>query len=219
MRTRQDWDNIFGFADKGYIHTQMYESGKEMIYKMMAFGAKWQDARVLDLGCGNGRFAAALTEWPIKSYQGVDPVSPCIDFCKEAFKDYPHFTFNHVDFKNSMYNPKGVIDAKDYVFPFEDNSFDIAIVCSVFTHLQSTVEAMNYMKEIKRMLAPEGFAYLTWFRSPPNLVNFKEIEHTTFKECDIMNMLKDFEILYTESGHSNQWHDQWQMFAKKINMI
>ena len=216
MKTTEEWNNLFGQADEGYIHTQMYESGKEMIYKMMAFGAKWQGARVLDLGCGNGRFAAALTEIDIQSYDGIDPVSPCIDFCKQSFLAYPNFVFDHIDFKNSMYNPKGVIDSKDYTFPLEDSSFDIMIVCSVFTHLQSLEEAKNFMKEIHRMLAPDGFAYLTWFRSPPNLVNFKNIEHTTFKECDIMNMLKGFEFIYTESGHSDQWHDQWQMFVKKI---
>ena len=215
MRTRQEWDNLFGNVTDGYIHTQMYESGKEMIYKMMAFGAEWRNARVLDLGCGNGRFAAALTEVPIASFHGIDPVSPCIDFCREAFAPYSHFSFEHVDFKNSMYNPKGLVETKDYTFSFADNSFDIIIVCSVFTHLQSLDESKNYMKEIKRLLSPNGFAYLTWFRSPPNIVNFKNIEHTTFKECDIINMLKDFEVLYTESGNSNQWHDQWQMFVRK----
>ena len=215
MRTQEEWNNIFGMADSGYLHTQMYESGREMIYKMMAHGIRWEGANVLDIGSANGRFAAALTEQKIHSYVGIEPIANCVAFCKQAFAEYEKFSFDHIDLRNSMYNPRGVVDPKEYIFPYDDKSFDIIIVCSVFTHLQSLDEARNYMVEIYRMLAPGGCAYLTWFRSPPNLLNFKDIERTTYKECDIINMLKGFEVLYTESGNSDHWHDQWQMFVKK----
>ncbi len=217
IKSRQDWDKIFGMAKSGYLHAQMYESGKELIYKMMAFGVNWKNARVLDLGCGNGRLAASLTELPITSYVGIDPIVECIDFCKESFSQYSKFTFEHIDLQNSMYNPKGQIKSDVYSFPFADKSFDIIIALSVFTHLQSLSEAKNFIKEMYRLLNLDGFSLTTWFRSPPNLVNFRNIEHTTYKESDIMSMLRGFETIYTDSGHNDQWHDQWLILGKLKN--
>jgi len=47
----------------------------------------------------------------------------------------PQFRFQHADLFNTAYNPRGVQQAAQYRFPYEDDSFDFAYLGSVCTHL------------------------------------------------------------------------------------
>jgi SAM-dependent methyltransferase len=52
-------------------------------------------------------------------------------------------------------------------FPYEDQSFDLAIATSVFTHLLDRAVA-HYLQEAARVLAPGGRLFSTWLVADPD---------------------------------------------------
>jgi SAM-dependent methyltransferase len=121
--------------------------------------------RVLDVGCGVGRMAVPLLDFlsPEGSYEGFDVVPGAVDWCRQNLSTRnPRFRFQLADIRNEYYFAAGNFAAEDYVFPYADGSFDLVILTSVFTHLMPAATA-NYLKEIRRVLKPEGRSFITWF--------------------------------------------------------
>jgi len=120
------------------------------------------DMDVLDVGCGQGRMARPMTDFLTGRYEGFDIDKSGIEWCRNEYKDVPNFTFHHANVFNARYNKTGDVAAKDFRFPFEDNSFDRVFLTSVFTHMfKDDVE--NYLSEISRVLKPSGKCLVTWF--------------------------------------------------------
>ena len=60
------------------------------------------------------------------------------------------------------YNPNGAFKAVDFRFPYEEESFDLIFLTSVFTHMQGA-EVRHYLDEIRRALRPGGKCLTTCF--------------------------------------------------------
>lgn len=137
--------------------------GIELLGLMVCEAGMKPEDRILDIGCGTGRVARALTSYLTSgTYDGTDIVKPSIEWCQASYRGYPNFQFHFSDIHNSQYNPEGKFKADDYRFPFEDESFDFIFLTSVFTHmLPSAVE--NYLSEISRLLATNGTVFSTFF--------------------------------------------------------
>lgn len=120
---------------------------------------------VLDVGCGPGRMAVPLTGYLSAEgrYEGFDVVAREISWCTEHISPrYPQFRFRRVDVRNAHYNPQGAIAASELRFPYDDASFDLVILASVFTHMvQPDVE--RYLGEVRRVLRPGGRCFATYF--------------------------------------------------------
>ena len=112
---------------------------------------------VLDIGCGVGRFAVALTEtMEGGSYRGFDIVPAGIGWCRrEITSRHPRFEFELADVRNRQYNPRGSVTASEYEFPYPDRSFDLAVASSVFTHMRPD-GTRRYLAEAARVLRPGG---------------------------------------------------------------
>lgn len=118
---------------------------------------------ILDVGCGIGRTAVALTD-VIKegSYDGFDAVEKGINWCnKNINKKHPHFRFKFTPIYNDLYNTFSQ-KAEDFTFPYEDKKFDKAFLFSVFTHMQ-IAEIRRYLREISRVLKDDGLCLATFF--------------------------------------------------------
>ncbi len=120
---------------------------------------------VLEIGCGYGRVAVALTKLlnlPGR-YDGIDIVAPAIKWClREIGSRYSNFRFFHADISNPYAN-KGIgQDASSYRIPFQDSTYDIVFLTSVFSHMRPA-EIGAYLREISRVLKPGGQCYATYY--------------------------------------------------------
>jgi SAM-dependent methyltransferase len=121
--------------------------------------------RVLDVGCGIGRVARALSGYlgPGGSYEGFDASAPAVAWCARRYGPrHADFRFAHLDVHNAAYNPGGTGAARDVRFPYGDEEFDVAVATSVFTHLLAD-EVDRYLAEAARVLRPGGRMLVTFF--------------------------------------------------------
>lgn len=107
--------------------------------------------KVLDIGCGNGRFLYALHHKDV-DYCGIDTSEELIKLAKQKFPK--------ADFLRA--------DALD--LPFENNSFDKIISMAVLHHIPGNDMRSDFMREAHRVLKKDGLLILTVW----NLWNHKK---------------------------------------------
>lgn len=124
---------------------------------------------VLDVGCGCGRIAAALTQYINHNghYIGIDIVPGLIEFARNFITPrYPHFQFVLLNESNRTYDSwrrtggeNGVSKLTEAVSP---QSIDLAIAVSLFTHLDYA-DAVTMLTSIHHALKSNGRVFVTVF--------------------------------------------------------
>jgi len=133
-------------------------SGELLVQRLTEVAGLRSDSHVLDIGCGIGRLAVALTPrlGPRGRYEGLDIVPSGIEWCTENITPHhPGFRFTLADVSNGEYNPDGAVAPTEYRLPYPDAGFDIVVLTSVFTHMLPA-EKEHYLDEIARVLKPGG---------------------------------------------------------------
>lgn len=123
------------------------------------------DEKVLDVGSGVGRVALPLTSYLNQKgeYEGLEIIKEFVEWCQENISaKYPNFRFKHANVLNRNYNPNGKFAASQYKFPYEDESFDLVFLYSVFTHMLPK-DLENYLSEISRVMKKNGRCLITFF--------------------------------------------------------
>ena len=103
-----------------------------------------QNSYILDIGCGNGRNMT----YPNHNFQGLDSSQIFVDICKD----------------------KGLkCELGDMCsLPYDDNSFDAIISIASFHHLSTQERRINALKEMMRVLKPNGKALISvWSITQP----------------------------------------------------
>jgi len=128
-KTREDYNKI---ADD-------FARTRGFVWEELNFLVKYttQGDKVLDLGCGNGRYFEAFKNQNI-DYTGVDNSEKLIEIAKQ---NYPE-----VDFR--------VADALS--LPFADNYFDKIYSFAVLHHIPSKELRQQFLREAVRVLKPKG---------------------------------------------------------------
>lgn len=138
--------------------------------------------RILDVGSGIGRTARPLVTYlgPAGSYEGFDVVKTGVRWCQKHISSrFPNFHFRYIPLNNDLYRHSGD-DAAQFQFPYPSNSFNIAAVVSVFTHMLPE-EVDNYLKELQRVLRMGGKVYATFFiLNESSLAAMSRQSHFTF---------------------------------------
>lgn len=125
--------------------------------------------RLLDVGSGLGRLAIPLTRYLSAngSYDGLEIMPRAVRWCaRQITPSYPAFRFHHADVFNQLYNPTGSLPAETFRFPFGADTFDFAVLLSVFTHMLPT-SVQQYLAELARVLKPGGTVLITAFLLDP----------------------------------------------------
>ncbi|HUR21916.1 MAG TPA: class I SAM-dependent methyltransferase [Vicinamibacterales bacterium] len=141
------------------------DTGREFLRHFIDIGRLTPSDRVLDVGCGVGRMAVPLTGFLDERghYRGFDVMADAVAWCQsEITTRDPRFEFRHVDLHNPAYNRGGGTHASDFVFPYDDASFDFVFLTSVFTHMLPA-DVRRYLAEIGRVLVPGGRCFATLF--------------------------------------------------------
>jgi GT2 family glycosyltransferase/SAM-dependent methyltransferase len=139
--------------------------GFEFLRFMVGFAALAPTSSVLDMGCGCGRMAFALSHYLAEDahYIGFDIVPKLVDWDREHItRIMPRFEFVHADIFNGAYNPSGRERSRDYRFPAADRSIDVCLAASLFTHLRAD-DARHYFDETSRVLKRGGRALFSFF--------------------------------------------------------
>jgi len=139
-------------------------SAERQVSRLVRVAGLTPHSQVLDIGCGMGRLATALIDYLAEDgrYDGFDIVPSGIKWAQEhVAAGHPNIHFVLSDIYNKEYNPGGKLKAVDYRFPYEDQTFDLAVLTSVFTHLLPE-DFEHYVAEIARVLRPGGRCYATY---------------------------------------------------------
>jgi SAM-dependent methyltransferase len=148
---------------QGEFGGRKFRASGELIASQLTemVGLKMSD-RVLEVGCGSGRFALPMVrKLAAGRYVGldIDPIQVAACRTNRTLLDR-QFQFVLADINSDLYNPNGTASADTYRLPFEDASFDVVFLYSVFTHLFPS-ECRNYAREIMRVLRPGGRCAVT----------------------------------------------------------
>lgn len=103
------------------------------------------DARVLDFGCGYGRTLAELAGEGYTALTGIDFSETLIERGREEHPGLDLIAY-----------PGGPL-------PFDDDSFDAALMLGVFTCIIETRAQAEALLELKRVLRPGGLLYVNDF--------------------------------------------------------
>jgi SAM-dependent methyltransferase len=141
------------------------ESGDTFVGVLSEVAGLTPSSKVLDVGCGMGRLAGAMARFLDRggSYDGLDIVPEGIAWCRENIASpNGNIRFTLADVYNAEYHPTGSVAAVDFVIPFADQSFDLVVLASVFTHMVPD-EVDHYLGEIARLLAPDGRCFASYY--------------------------------------------------------
>ncbi len=149
------------------------ENGDEFLRYYVQLCSLRPDEKILDVGSGIGRKTIPLTKYLNQQgrYEGIEIVKSGVDWCKDRItRRYPNFQFQLIDVFNTYYNPAGSIKASEYRFPFSEESFDLVVLASVFTHMLPH-DISNYLQEVRRVLKNGGRCLISFF-----LLNLESLE-------------------------------------------
>ena len=116
-------------------------------------------ARVLDLGCGNGRLAGFLREPGLRlDYQGFDGSRTMIETARESFGD-DATRFELAAFHQGFppIHPRTNEPARAVVF-------DLVAIFGVMHHLPDRTRRARFLEQAWRRVAPGGLLAISWWR-------------------------------------------------------
>jgi tRNA (uracil-5-)-methyltransferase TRM9 len=120
--------------------------------ELEGLAARWQSGKLLNVGCAHGPdflpFTQGFELWGVDSSPGM---------LKQALRYSAKFEF-YVN----------LIAADALFLPFPNNTFDWAISVATYHHIKGREEREKAFVELKRVLKPEGEAFLTvWNHGQP----------------------------------------------------
>ncbi len=109
---------------------------------------------VLDIGCGNGRLYQLFGDLSI-SFTGIDISEKLIEIAREKYE-------------NCKFEVGDMVE-----LPFEDEKFDVIFSLVAFHHLPNEDMQLKALKEMKRVLKPDGKIILLNWNAYSDWVNEK----------------------------------------------
>ena len=157
-----------------------------------ALAAIWQSGKLLNLGCAHGpdflSFSQTFELWGVDSSRAM---------LRQAMRYSAKFKF-YVN----------LITSDALFLPFADNTFDWAISVATYHHIKGREERERAFKELRRVLKPEGEAFITvwnhgqprfWFKSKEQKVPWRLSEGTIYRYYHLFSYGELRRIL-TEAG-------------------
>lgn len=141
-----------GVGHISWSNADLHQSTKDWwkkFHRHFASRLKRWDVRILDYGCGWGRFSQLLAAIPGKSVVGVDISPTMLRMARESRQHMQDFT-GDLTFQ--------LIEGGKPL-PFPDNAFDALFTCTVLQHVPDA-EFDPLCQELLRVLKPDGVVFL-----------------------------------------------------------
>jgi ubiquinone/menaquinone biosynthesis C-methylase UbiE len=136
--------------------------------------ARWQTGKLLNVGCGHGAdflpFSHGFELWGV-------------DFSLAMIKQAVTYSGKHQLYVN--------LAAADALFlPFNDDTFDWAVSVATYHHIKGSEQREKAFAELRRVLKPEGEAFVTawngrqprfWFKSKEQQVPWRLKQKTVYR--------------------------------------
>lgn len=122
---------------------------------------------VLDFGCGCGRIIRFWHDEKNVKLYGTDYNKALISWCQESLR-FARFSVNQLDKR----------------MDYPDEQFDFIYAISVFTHLSEPLQRF-WMDELKRILRPGGYMYITVLGTR-NLDKLSDEEKVKYSEGNLI---------------------------------
>jgi ubiquinone/menaquinone biosynthesis C-methylase UbiE len=148
-----------------FTPAEYHASAKALVVKAVEQSGLSADDRILDIGCGPGRFLIGLqaTFGEVRQYLGVDVRKQVIEWANRYLADSSgRVAFEWLNLANERYNPGGERMVGERIVPVDDHGFDFVYLYSVFTHMRLE-DIDRYLVEIERVMAPGGRTNVTAF--------------------------------------------------------
>ena len=190
-QTKQDYDFIA--QDFSRTRENPWPEIKFLFDKFLTIQEK-----VLDLGCGNGRYVPFFNEKKV-DYLGVDNSEELIKIAQKKF-------------------PENVFEKQDaFNLSFPDNYFDKIYSIAVLHHIPSKELRIQFLKKVKRVLKPNGLIVLTvwkFWRTKEISLIFKNIILKLIKKSKL-----DYKDVFEPWGKKTKRY--YHCFSKKelINLV
>lgn len=154
--------------------------------------------KMLDLGCGNGRYFLMTKDKDI-DYIGIDNSSKLIE---EAKKNHPLAKFKTADALN---------------IPFPDNHFDKVYSIAVVHHIPSVEFRLKFLNEAKRVLKENGLLIITAWKFYRLQEYFLLFKYTILKLIGMSKM--DFKDILEPWGNKTERYYHWFSQRELINLV
>jgi ubiquinone/menaquinone biosynthesis C-methylase UbiE len=172
-----------------YEPKQMYKEIKRITIQQ--YKPINEQTTLLDFACGYGRMVRFFMKdvFPGNLYAS-DVLSEYINICRNTF-----FALEACD---TIYNDEVIFDINNPFPPlrYEEESFDIIMVYSLFSHLSESAH-LAWLEEFFRILKPDGLLFLT-FNQKAFLTRLKNISHKnevlTAYDKSMVNLFCDISI-------------------------
>ena len=189
---KQDLQSFYNSEAKKYAETRkkFWHEEKTILGAITPLFGNNDKVRVLEFGCGSGRFATLLNQnFPGKfDYVGIDLSDELLSY---AGKENPNLTFFQWDITKLVKN-------------FEQESFDLIVWTSSFQHIPTKKECSFLMKNFYRLLNYDGMLLMTnwslsdWFVKK----NWKAVMKSRLKSrLKLKNNTRDLMVPRTD----NEW--------------
>ena len=125
-----------------------FSNTRKYIWQDLEYFKKFVDNgdKILDLGCGNGRLLKLLKDKDI-DYIGIDSSKRLIEIARKSWTSHA---------RSIKFIVADVLD-----LPFQNNSFDKIFSIAVFHHIPSKKFRLEFLKQAKSVLKPNGLLILT----------------------------------------------------------
>ena len=176
--SQRGYDNDPEYSDINPVYLHRMHSIERAILaalKNVGFHTKLADLKVLDFGCGNGRWFGRWIAWGATpaNLTGVDVRAKAIEMASDKF---PQCIFQTM-------TPRHI--------PFANESFDIVFQNVVFSSILDSDLRHETAAEMVRVLKPNGvILWCDFIFNNPNNPNVKAV-----KRLDIKNLFPDVEEL------------------------
>lgn len=155
-----------------------------------------KNSRVLDIGCGVGRWAIPFLNQQISSYQGIDIASNLIKIANQLYNHEASFNFKTIDTMDFLQTTNG--------------KFNVVILSGVLNYMNDE-DILKFLKEIQNHMLKDSIIY---FRVPVSVIQ----KRLTLKEFWSEELKEYYSSIYrTSKEYENFFEKELSNYTLLLN--